>query len=61
MQNKKEYISYILAVLEVLDSAELRLKLEKYKFYIKEIVFLGYIILEYRIAIDSKKIKLVKE
>ena len=60
-QNKKEYIGYILAVLEALDSAELRLKPEKYKFYIKETVFLGYIISEHRIAIDSKKIELVKK
>ena len=61
MRDKKEYISYILAVLEVLDSIELKLKPEKYKFYIKETVFLGYIILEYRITIDSKKVELVKK
>ena len=60
-RDKKEYIGYILAGLEVLDSAELRLKPEKYKFYIKETVFLGYIISEHRITIDPKKVKSVKE
>ena len=44
MENKKEYKIYIKLVLDALLKVDSRLKLNKCKFRIKEIVFLGYII-----------------
>ena len=44
-------------VLEVLARVNLRLKLEKYKFRVKETKFLGFIIRLREIGIDPKKIK----
>jgi hypothetical protein len=47
---------YIKQVLEVFAGKKFRLKLSKYNFYIKEIVFLDYIIILGKIGLDPKKI-----
>jgi hypothetical protein len=47
---------YIKQVLEILAKKEFCLKLSKYNFYTKEIVFLGYIITLGKISLDPKKI-----
>jgi hypothetical protein len=46
---------YIKQVLETLAKKRFRLKLSKYNFYIKEIIFLGYIIILGKISLDPKK------
>ena len=51
-KNKEEYIEYIKKVLIKLEKASLLLKLEKYEFYKKELIFLGYIIKRNSIRID---------
>jgi hypothetical protein len=50
---------YIKQVLEVLAEKGFCLKLSKYNFYIKEIVFLGYIIKLGKIGLDPKKIQAI--
>jgi hypothetical protein len=50
---------YIKQVLETLARKKFRLKLSKYNFYIKEIVFLGYIIILGKIGLDPKKIRAI--
>jgi hypothetical protein len=50
---------YIKQVLEVLAKKKFRLKLSKYNFYIKEIMFLGYIIILGKIGLDPKKIRAI--
>jgi hypothetical protein len=50
---------YIKQVLEVLAKKRFCLKLSKYNFYIKEIVFLGYIITLRKIGLDPKKIRVI--
>jgi hypothetical protein len=50
---------YIKQVLEVFAKKRFRLKLSKYNFYIKEIVFLGYIIIPRKIGLDPKKIRAI--
>jgi hypothetical protein len=47
---------YIKQVLEVLAEKKFCLKLSKYNFYTKEIMFLGYIIILEKIGLDLKKI-----
>jgi hypothetical protein len=47
---------YIKQVLEVLAEKRFRLKLSKYNFYIREIIFLGYIIILGKISLDPEKI-----
>ena len=42
---EKDYIEYIIEILKALRRARLLLKPEKYKFYIKETEFLGFIII----------------
>ena len=42
---EKDYIKYMIEILEALKRARLLLKLEKYKFYIKETEFLRFIII----------------
>ena len=52
----EEYRLYISKVLECLEVRDLRLKLEKYKFYIEEVDFLGFIIGRNGIRIDPTKL-----
>jgi hypothetical protein len=47
---------YIKQVLEILTKKGFRLKLSKYNFYTKEIIFLGYIIILRKINLDLEKI-----
>jgi hypothetical protein len=50
---------YIKQVLEVLTEKGFRLKLSKYNFYTKEIVFLGYVIILGKISLDPEKIRVI--
>jgi hypothetical protein len=50
---------YIKQVLEILAEKRFRLKLSKYNFYIKKIIFLGYIIILGKIGLDPKKIRAI--
>jgi hypothetical protein len=50
---------YIKQVLEILTRKKFHLKLSKYNFYIKEIVFLGYIIILGKISLDPEKIQAI--
>jgi hypothetical protein len=50
---------YIKQVLEALTKKRFRLKLSKYNFYIKEIVFLGYVIILGKISLDPKKVRAI--
>jgi hypothetical protein len=58
-KDKKQYIIYIKQVLEVLAEKGFCLKLSKYNFYTKKIVFLGYIIILGKINLDPKKIQVI--
>jgi hypothetical protein len=57
--DKEQYSMYIKQVLEILAKKKFRLKLSKCNFYIKEIVFLGYIIILRKISLDPKKIRVI--
>jgi hypothetical protein len=46
-------------VLEVLAKKRFYLKLSKYNFYIKKIIFLGYIIILGKIGLDPKKVQVI--
>jgi hypothetical protein len=50
---------YIKQVLEVFAKKRFCLKLSKYNFYTKEIIFLGYIITLRKISLDPKKIRVI--
>jgi hypothetical protein len=50
---------HVKQVLEVLAKKRFCLKLSKYNFYTKEIVFLGYIITLRKISLDPKKVRVV--
>jgi Reverse transcriptase (RNA-dependent DNA polymerase) len=58
-KDKEQYVMYIKQVLEVLAEKRFRLKLSKYNFYTKEIVFLGYIIILGKISLDPKKVRVI--
>jgi hypothetical protein len=58
-EDKKQYNTYIKQVLKVLAEKGFRLKLSKYNFYIKEIMFLGYIIILGKISLDPEKIRAI--
>jgi hypothetical protein len=47
---------HVKQALEVLAKKGFRLKLSKYNFYIKEIMFLGYIIILRKISLDPEKV-----
>ena len=57
----EEHQLYISKVFECLGVRDLRLKPEKYKFYIEEVDFLGFIIGRNGIRIDLIKLQAVKE
>jgi hypothetical protein len=50
---------YIKQVLKILAEKIFRLKLSKYNFYTKEIIFLGYIIILRKISLDPEKIQVI--
>jgi hypothetical protein len=50
---------YIKQVLEIFAKKRFCLKLSKYNFYTKEIIFLGYIIILKKISLDPKKIRVI--
>jgi hypothetical protein len=50
---------YIKQVLEVLAKKKFYLKLSKYNFYVKKIVFLGYIIILKKINLDPKIVRVI--
>jgi hypothetical protein len=58
-ENKKQHSMHVKQVLEALARRKFRLKLSKYNFYIKEIVFLGYVITLGKINLDSEKIQAI--
>jgi hypothetical protein len=58
-EDKKQYVMYIKQVLEILAKKDFRLKLSKYNFYTKKIIFLGYIIILGKISLDPEKIYII--
>jgi hypothetical protein len=50
---------YIKQILEILTEKRFCLKLSKYNFYIKKIIFLDYIIILKKINLDPKKIQVI--
>jgi hypothetical protein len=50
---------YIKQILEVFMKKKFRLKLSKYNFYTKEIIFLGYVIILGKINLDPKKVRVI--
>jgi hypothetical protein len=57
----KEYKRYVWLVLEVLTEAGLYLDINKCEFYVLEVKYLGLIILNKDIYIDSEKIRVIIE
>ena len=60
LENKKDYVTYIKIILDALQKAYLGIKLEKCKFYVTELEFLGYIINIKGFSISPKKIKTIR-
>jgi hypothetical protein len=58
-EDEKQYVMHIKQVLEVLIGKRFCLKLSKYNFYTKEIMFLGYIIILGKIGLDPKKVQAI--
>ena len=60
-ENEKDYIKQVTLVLQTLEKANMGLHSEKCVFHVKEIEFLGYILTQRGIKIDSAKVKAVQE
>jgi hypothetical protein len=58
-KDKKQHVIYVKQVLETLAKKGFCLKLSKYNFYMKEIVFLGYIITLKKISLDPEKVQAI--
>jgi hypothetical protein len=58
-EDKKQYVTHVKQVLEILAKKGFCLKLSKYNFYTKEIVFRGYIIMLGKIGLDPEKIRAI--
>jgi hypothetical protein len=57
-EDKKQHTTYI-RILEVFAEKGFRLKLSKYNFYARKIMFLGYVITLGKIGLDPKKIRVI--
>ena len=57
----KEYKEHIRKVLEKLQENNLQVDIKKYKFHIKEVLYLGIIISKYNIKIDPAKVAAIKK
>ena len=60
-RNEEEYEEHVKKVLRALEVRELYLKPEKYQFYTKETLFLGYIIKPGELSLNPVKIRAVLE
>jgi hypothetical protein len=58
-EDKEQYITYVKQILEAFAKKGFRLKLSKYNFYTKEIIFLGYVIMLRKIGLDPEKIQAI--
>jgi Reverse transcriptase (RNA-dependent DNA polymerase) len=58
-EDKEQHNTHIKQVLEALAKKGFCLKLSKYNFYTKEIIFLGYIIILRKISLDPKKVRAI--
>jgi hypothetical protein len=58
-EDKEQYNMYVKQVLEILAEKGFCLKLSKYNFYTKEIMFLGYIIILGKISLDPEKVRAI--
>ena len=57
----REYKEYVWKVLGKLQENGLQVNIKKYKFYIKEVLYLGIIIGKHNIKIDLAKVTAIKE
>ena len=57
----REHKKYIYKVLRILQENRLQINIEKYKFQVKEILYLGIIIGKYNIKIDPAKVIIIKK
>src|SRR5688572_12281795 len=60
-QDFNEHLKHLEIVLRTLDEVNLKLSVEKSKFCLKEVKFLGHIISKEGIKVDSSKIKTVQD
>jgi hypothetical protein len=60
-KKKEDYVKHVRTVLRCLDQFNLRVKLEKCKFYKDEVDFLSYVIEVNEVRISEDKIKTVKK
>jgi hypothetical protein len=58
-EDKEQHNIYMEQVLEILAKKGFCLKLSKYNFYIRKIMFLGYVIILGKISLDPEKIKAI--
>ena len=61
LKNEEQYVVDVTTILEALQKARLLLKPEKCYFYVKEVVFLGYIVTTTGLAINPKKVEAILE
>ena len=61
LKNEKDHKKHIKQILNTLKKVNLRIVSEKNQFYQTEIEFLQYIITDYKIKIDSKKVRVIVE
>ena len=59
LNSKEEHYEHVKWVLDQLSKVEILIVIEKYKFLIKKIDFIGFIIKLGRISIDPKKVKAI--
>jgi hypothetical protein len=60
-KTEEEYKKHIKKILKKLKDENLRIKIEKTKFYAKKVDFLGFVIGQKEIKINKKKIRIVLE
>ena len=60
-KDKARYTQDVRDILTILKKADLQLKPEKYKFYMKEVMFLGFVVNTKGISIDPTKVSTVLE
>ncbi len=57
----KEHINYVFKVLECLNKRNLHLKLKKCEFHRKEVDFLKFVVKQYEVRMNLKKLQAIKE
>ena len=60
-ENEEDHVKHVTKILEALSFIEIKINGEKSVFHVKEVEYLGYIMIPGRVKIDPKKVQAIRD